>query len=118
MALCPSSYSNPGRSLWGEQYCTGCSVSTEQGEEISDDGYEPCVFGYFSMVASPRRPQPAPGALQSVARLVGLILPRSRSDCCTQVCTRSMSYLSNDSYFGPIRRRLTSVTNGSNADLP
>ena len=43
----PSSYSNPGRLLWGEQYCTGCPVSTEQGEEISDDGYDPCVFAYL-----------------------------------------------------------------------
>jgi hypothetical protein len=33
-----SSYSNLGRLLWGEQYCTGRPVSTEQGEEISDDG--------------------------------------------------------------------------------
>src|SRR3954467_8063928 len=43
----PSSYSNPGCLLWGEQYCTGCPVSTEQGEEISDNGYDPCVFAYL-----------------------------------------------------------------------
>jgi hypothetical protein len=31
----------------GEQYCTGCPVSTEQGEEISEDGYDPGVFAYL-----------------------------------------------------------------------
>ena len=25
----------------------GCPESTEQGEEISDDGYDPCVFDYL-----------------------------------------------------------------------
>jgi hypothetical protein len=42
-----SSYSNLGRLLWGGQYCTGRPVSTEQGEEISDNGYDPCVFAYL-----------------------------------------------------------------------
>ena len=26
---------------------SGCPESTEQGEEISDDGYDPCVFDYL-----------------------------------------------------------------------